>query len=156
MIVAKGSMTRDPSFRTAANDWILLEGTTHRFGVDELVGDLEVHPGDAVIVAGFLRPDGNETSIEEIISLSAQYVEGTVLDTGDADGATPNLIYIEVPARDYRGFSGGPAAKRMADGRLAVFGMTLRQGGIRKEISAHGETQVERSMVLGILRLPKY
>ncbi|HWL92878.1 MAG TPA: hypothetical protein VNT79_05035 [Phycisphaerae bacterium] len=139
--------------RAIQDDWVRLDGTIRRFKPDQIDGSLPIAPGDKVLVGGFFLA-GTCLSSDNFWKKEPNFVEGTALDPSAFDELPPNMVYIEVKDRDYRGFSGGPAGKRNQDGHVTVFGIAVVIHPTEKEIiNDEGESIITDITVLGIRRI---
>ncbi len=74
-------------------------------------------------------------------------IEAEVVEPENRTEDQAGLVLVRVPAGNYGGFSGGPAARVDAAGRLQVFGTIVHQSYVMIGKSV--------DYVLGIARLPK-
>lgn len=110
----------------AAHDMIDLHSTIDRFEHNVIDPNVELRRGDRAFLAGFYGEKAPYDCVA-FLSRTPKIVVGRVLTASRGPGA--GLVSIEVPRRDYRGMSGGPAAIVDEHGIVRVWGVVI-QGGL--------------------------
>jgi hypothetical protein len=127
------------------DDWIVLLATIERFTPNLVDPAVSLQPGDRVLLGGFLLA-GRKFTRHDYWRIPPIVIEAEVVEAENPTEDQAGLALVRVPEGRYDGFSGGPAARVDAAGRLRVCGTIVYQG---YRASGNG-----RDYVLGIAKLP--
>ncbi len=131
-------------------DFVFVHPTRTEFHPNLIDTSVVLRRGDAVYFGGYPAISGKE-GFDGVrhAQRSPEFFVGHVIGPVVGD-SSPNLIWIEVPWRDYHGCSGGPAAVVDANGNIRVWGVVVRVGLI-------GDAQPPGGLrfAIGIARLPQ-
>ena len=116
---------RNRDLISGARDMADMHSTIDRFEPNIIDPHVELKRGDRVFLAGFYGEKKPYDSVG-LLSRTAKIVVGRVLTA--SRGPDAGLVQIEVPLRNYRGMSGGPAAIVDDDGMVRVWGVAIRGG----------------------------
>lgn len=109
----------------AAVPWVVLMGRGYAGEPNVISPGVDVAAGDGVLLGGFVLPEHGVSAIE-YLQVPPSIIRGRVLDVEVDDGGTFTRYWVGVPAGEYSGFVGGPAASCDADGTLHIWGMIVR------------------------------
>jgi hypothetical protein len=127
------------------DDWLVLLGTVDRFDTNIIDPTALPGPGQRVVLGGLFLA-GKKYTREQYWQIQPSIIEGTAIEATTPAPEQVGLVLVAVPARDYGGFSGGPAATVGEDGEPRVFGTIVYQG--------YADTDAGRRFVLGVAPLP--
>jgi hypothetical protein len=104
------------------DDWILLAGSLKRFTPNLVDFDFRPTLGQEVLLGGFFL---GKASAAQRRHLQPEFVRGWVTEDSAWPPKEEGAVRVKVPADDYGGFSGGPAAYLGADSKVRVWGVVV-------------------------------
>lgn len=104
-------------------DWVQLSASRDRFKPNIIDPAVTLRVGDTVLIGGY-RSHAPRNDPLRHASAAPEIVTGHLISVA-GDGSEPEIVQVEVPPGDYRGFSGGPAAVVDPDGIIRVWGVCV-------------------------------